>query len=78
MADRTSTGRTFYQGGSSNSRRGFDRGCINLYGRGQGRGFNPTKPKFWGKCKSLGSDVYSIVDARQSYKYTKTTEVILN
>ena len=78
MVDKTSTGQTRDQGRRSNSGRGFGRGCGNLYSRGQGFGFNPTKLKVWGKCKPLGSDLDSIVDSRQSYKYTKITEAIIN
>ena len=45
MEDKTSTGRNIYQESCSNFGRGLDRGHGKLYGRGQGRGFNPTKPK---------------------------------
>ena len=78
MEDKTSTGWNIYQESCSNFGRGLDRGHGKLYGRGQGRGFNPTKPKVWGKCEALGSDVYSIRDARQAEKYTKMTEATLN
>ena len=43
MADKSSTGRTSYQGRGSNPKRGFGRCRGNLYGRGRGRGFNLTK-----------------------------------
>ena len=78
MADKISTGQTSYQVNGGNSRGGFDRDCGNLYGRGRGIGFNPEKTKLWWKCESSGSDVYYIRDSRQAYKYTKTTEGILN
>ena len=78
MADKTSTGWTSYQRRGINSGRGFRRGWGNTYGRGQGRGFIPTKPKVWAKCEDLGSDVYLIGYARQVYKYTKLMEAILN
>ena len=78
MADKTSTGQTIYQGRVSNSRKGFGRGRGNSYGRGQGCGFNTTKPKVRGKCEALGSNIYLIGYAQKSDKYTKTTEVILN
>ena len=78
MADKTSEGRTRYQGRGINSGRGFIRGRGNTYSRGQGRGFNPTKPKVQGKCEALWSDVYSIGDVRQAERYTNKTETILN
>ena len=78
MEDTTSRGRTCYQRRGSNTRRGFGRSCSNSYNRGQGCGFNSTKPQVRGKCEALGSDIYSIGDPRQDYKYTKMTEAILN
>ena len=78
MAEKTSGGRKGYQGCVSNTRRGFVRGCSNSYNRCQGCGFNMEKPKFWGKCEVLGSNVYSIGDVQQADKYTKTMEAILN
>ena len=57
MADKKSTGQTSYQVSGSNSGRGFGRGRVNSYGRVQGRGLNPTKPKVGGKCEYLGSNV---------------------
>ena len=71
MADKTSTGQTNYSGRGSNHGRWFSRDLINTYSRGQGRGFNPTKPNVEEKCEALGIDVYFIRDARQSDKYTK-------
>ena len=73
MADKTSTGRTMYQGSASNSRRGFRRGRDNLYGRGRGCKLNQTRLKIRGKYEDLGNKVYLIGDAQQAYKYTKTT-----
>ena len=67
-----------YQGWVSNSRIGSGRGRGNLYGRGRGCGFNPTKPKVQGKFEALVSYVYLIGYARQSDNYTKTTEAIIN
>ena len=78
MADKTSGVRTRYKEHGSKSRRGFGRGGQNSYSRGRGSGFNLTKPKVWGKREALGSNVYSIRDARESNKYTKKIEVILN
>ena len=78
MPDKTSTGLTIYQGSGINSVKIFVRGLVHLYGIGQGQRFNPTKPKFRGKCEALGSDVYLIVDAQQADKYTKIMESILN
>ena len=71
MADKTSTVQTNYQGLGSNPGIWFSRDHSNIYSRGQGRGFNPTKPNVGEKCEALGSDVYFIRDARQSDKYKK-------
>ena len=78
MVDKTSTDQTSYQGRGSNLGRWFGIGHGNTYGRGWGRRFNPTKPKFRGKREALRSDVYSIGDARQEEKYTNNTEAVLN
>ena len=78
MAYKTPTGRTIYQWCGSNSGRGFGWVHKNLYRKGWGRGFNPTKLKVRGKYESLGSNVYQIGDSRQAEKYTKMMEVILN
>ena len=63
MADKTWTGRTSHQGRGSNYGRGLFRDGGNVYGRGLGCIINTTKPKVQGKCESLESDVYLIVDA---------------
>ena len=75
---KTSTGRTRYQGCGITAEREFNGGPVNLYRRGQGRGFNPTKPKVQGKFEALVIYVYLIGYARQSDNYTKTTEAIIN
>ena len=69
MADKTSTGQTSYQGRGGNYGRGFDRGRENLYGRGQGSGFNMTKQKFRGNLK-LQVEMYIQPDIQD--KHTST------
>ena len=66
-----------YQGSGSNVRRGLVIVIGNWYVRVEGRGFNPTKTKFRLKCEALGGNLYSIGDAQQANRYTKTMEVIL-
>ena len=78
MSDKTSRGRTSFQGRGGNSGRGFGKVRGNLYSRGWCRGFNLTKPKVQGECEALVSDVYSVGDTQQADKYIKTTEAILN
>ena len=53
MANQISSVRTSYQGRVSNSGRGFGGGRHNLYRRGRGCRFNPTKPNDRGKCEAL-------------------------
>ena len=48
---KTSTGRTRYQGCGINAEREFNGGPVNLYRRGQGRGFSTTKAKVQEKCE---------------------------
>ena len=67
-----------YQGCGGNSGRLFGIGHSNTYGRGQGHGFNPTKPNVRGECDALGIHLYSFRDARQAYMYTNMMESILN
>ena len=78
MVYTTSTGWTSYQGCVSNSGRVFVRGRGKFYSSGRDRVFNLNKLKVWGECKSLGCDVYFIVDVQQLDKYTNTKEAILN
>ena len=78
MEDKRSTGRMIYQGHGSNSGIWLFIGRGHLYRRGQGSKFNPTKPNVWVKCEYLIRNVYSIIDAWQADKYTKTMEAILN
>ena len=80
MADKISTVPSSYQGRGGNSKIWFGRDRDKIHGRDQVHyhGFNLIKPKVWGKCKSLWSNVYLIGDAQQADKYTKTTKGILN
>ena len=71
MENKKSPGQTSYQRRGSNDVIWFGRGSGNKYVRGQDYGFNLTKLKVRGKCEALGSDAYSILDARQADNYTK-------
>ena len=63
MSDKISGVRASYQLFVSNILRGFVRGCGDSCSRSRGCEFNWRKPKIQGKCKDLGSELYSIGDA---------------
>ena len=47
-------------------------------GRGRNGKSNSKKPQLKGQCEELGEHVYTVGDAKQADRYTKTTEAICN